>query len=201
MSECFERTCALCNRPFRTIYPTKVYCSRRCRVLRGRRASYAKVFPDRNCELCGATFKPKADNHRVCTKACKKVFYKRPLAEDGICSATIGAISELMIAADLLKAGWAVFRAVSPACLFDLVALKDGQSRLLEVRTGFRHKNGKIEFNRAGRSSGLDFEFAVWIQNTREVVFIPFCAAPPLLRTHADAPGSGETTGGDQDAS
>lgn len=50
---------------------------------------------------------------------------------------TIGAISELVISADLLRRGFAVFRAVSPSCSCDLAVLKDGKLFRVEVTTGY----------------------------------------------------------------
>src|SRR5581483_12433385 len=51
-------------------------------------------------------------------------------------SGETGAVSELLACADLLRRGYAAFRAVSPACRCDLVAMKDGQCWRVEVRTG-----------------------------------------------------------------
>jgi hypothetical protein len=50
--------------------------------------------------------------------------------------ATLGAVSELRVASDLLARGYDVFRAVSPVCSCDLVALKNGNLHRVEVRTG-----------------------------------------------------------------
>ncbi len=49
---------------------------------------------------------------------------------------TNGAASELIASVDLLKRGYAVFRAVSPHCPCDLVAMRDGVCLRVEVRTG-----------------------------------------------------------------
>jgi hypothetical protein len=56
----------------------------------------------------------------------------------GLASATVGALGELLVAADLLIRGYEVFRAISPSCSCDLAILKDGKLLRVEVRTGYR---------------------------------------------------------------
>ena len=58
----------------------------------------------------------------------------------GIPTGTVGAMAELIVSIDLMKKGFSVFRAMSPACNFDLVALKDEILYSFEVRTGYRNK-------------------------------------------------------------
>lgn len=52
-----------------------------------------------------------------------------------ISRANMGTLSELVISADLLARGYHVFRAVSPACPFDLVIYKNGRLQRVEVKT------------------------------------------------------------------
>lgn len=61
-----------------------------------------------------------------------------------IAPSTIGAIGELLVAADLLRKGLDVFRAVSPSCPCDFVAHHEGQLYAIEVRTLRRNKNGSF---------------------------------------------------------
>jgi len=57
---------------------------------------------------------------------------------------TVGAISELKVAVDLLSIGYHVFRAESSGCPCDLIALKNGKLFTIEVRTIVRNENGTI---------------------------------------------------------
>lgn len=58
---------------------------------------------------------------------------------------TIGALSELHVVNDLLIRGFYVFRAVSPSCVCDLVAVhKSGECFRVEVKTGTTDASGKI---------------------------------------------------------
>lgn len=59
---------------------------------------------------------------------------------------TVGAIGEFLVGCDLMKFGATVFRAMSPASECDLVAIKDGIIRRVEVRTGYRGVRGGISF-------------------------------------------------------
>jgi hypothetical protein len=77
----------------------------------------------------------------------------------------------LAVAIDLMTAGWAVFRALSPACFCDLIATKDGVTRYLEVRTGHRGNHGKPVFSKYARPGAT--EFAVYLAASREVVYLP----------------------------
>lgn len=59
-----------------------------------------------------------------------------------------GAISELLVAADLLERGYEVFRAVSQSCSCDLVATKPNVFLSIEVRTGKRLLHGNLNHSR-----------------------------------------------------
>lgn len=61
----------------------------------------------------------------------------------------IGAIGELIIAADLLSKGFEVHRALSAGAKFDLIALKGDQILKVQVRTG-RYVNGKLFYSTKG---------------------------------------------------
>ncbi len=70
---------------------------------------------------------------KYCSDTCRHVSNNGPSLP--ISSGTMGAISELIAAADLMVRGYEVFRAVSQACSADLAILKDGRLVLIEVRT------------------------------------------------------------------
>jgi len=53
-------------------------------------------------------------------------------------------MSELLACADLIRKGYEVFRSVSQAATCDILALKDGKTYRVEVKTAYRLKNGKI---------------------------------------------------------
>ena len=58
-------------------------------------------------------------------------------------------MAELVIAADLMQKGYDVFRALSPHCFCDLLAVKAGRTIRVEVRTGYRSTTAsKLNFSR-----------------------------------------------------
>jgi predicted AAA+ superfamily ATPase len=57
----------------------------------------------------------------------------------GVSNDTAGAISEMVAAADLMRKGYEVFRAVNPGSPCDLIAMKDGWFLRIQVRTTAYH--------------------------------------------------------------
>jgi Holliday junction resolvase-like predicted endonuclease len=56
----------------------------------------------------------------------------------------VGAMAELLVASDLLRQGYQVFRACSPHATCDLVAMKDRSMIRVEVRTALMRKDGTL---------------------------------------------------------
>lgn len=77
----------------------------------------------------------------------------------GLASGTVGAISEMRAAIDLMGQGFEVFRALSPSCSCDLAVLKNGAVVRVEVRTGLVLTDGSLtaylRANEAGRADVL----------------------------------------------
>lgn len=88
---------------------------------------------------------------KYCSHKCQSEYYKMLYASHngnafvGIPTGTVGAINELRVSVDLLTKGYHVFRALSPACLCDLVLL-EGRAFRVEVTTGHRNREGKIQY-------------------------------------------------------
>lgn len=93
------------------------------------------------CHRCKVNFKANTSARKYCSAQCR-LDKKRELTAKfngrvgGITTGTIGAISELMACADLMKNGYEVFRAMSPSSNSDVIGIKDGIVHLYEVRTG-----------------------------------------------------------------
>jgi hypothetical protein len=107
------------------------------------------------CVNCGGEI----PGHRVrrtkgaakwCDPSCANEYRKKLYAGQNtiwnIASGTVGAINELRVSVDLLVKGYAVFRALSPACPCDLVVLYDGRVFRVEVTTGHRSVGGNIQY-------------------------------------------------------
>jgi hypothetical protein len=96
------------------------------------------------CEECGCNYETYQAFSRYCGQRCKgKANYKssgRSVHGDNkLPSATVGAMSEIFVSAELMKKGYAVFRALSPSCFCDLIAIKNNQTLRIEARTGYKN--------------------------------------------------------------
>lgn len=117
------------------------------------------------CEQCSKEFESPFKRAKVCSSECRKTRFNNKtgrLADKSISTGTVGAMSEMVVAVDLMKRGYSVFRALSQSCLCDLVAYKDGKSLLIEVRTGYEQDNGKMFFPTNVRDKGRQDIFGVY---------------------------------------
>jgi hypothetical protein len=111
---------------------------------------------------------------RFCSKKCRGRAYRAKHEERSVILAsvptgTIGAIAELVVAADLLRKGYEVFRAQSPSCSCDLVILKDDKLLRVEVRTGYRLTSG-LSWPKKNFRADI---FAVVVHSTNAIYYEP----------------------------
>jgi len=88
-----------------------------------------------------------------------------------VSKATTGAVSELVVAADLLRKGYEVFRAMSPACSCDLLINKNGSMKRIEVRSGYRTQDGMARCSFQPRDRGRSDILAIVLNGTGGVVY------------------------------
>lgn len=104
----------------------------------------------RSCLRCDALFSTGRQTQVYCSLDCRNTVTRNAWRElnppSGLATATTGAISELVIAVDLMKSGYSVFRALSPACHCDLAVLRDGKLCRVEVKTAYLSATGKITY-------------------------------------------------------
>lgn len=98
----------------------------------------------RNCERCGTPIPSERSGSRVrfCSNRCRSQSYQKEVGilGLGLPKGATGAISELLVSADLLRRSYEVFRSVSAHCSCDLAILKEGKLLKVEVTTGYRNK-------------------------------------------------------------
>jgi len=95
----------------------------------------------RNCKYCGKEV-PETRNSQA--QYCNNVCYKAKRQADdhtettlmGLPSGTVGALHELVVAELLIRKGYHVFRAMSPACPCDLMIFNNTGLYRVEVTTG-----------------------------------------------------------------
>ena len=92
---------------------------------------------------------------------------------------SVGAVSEMLAAADLLKNGYSVFRAISQACYCDLIAIKGNEEWHIEVRTGYRSLNGTLNFPKHIR--GKVNLLCICDRNTFEIHYLTLDMVPVEL--------------------
>jgi predicted nucleic acid-binding Zn ribbon protein len=131
--------------PHRARYHAK-YCSDRCsreaeREKYQRKSKYHKKprkNPKFTCAICGKVSQGRT-GQKYCSKECRMKVATQPLWPF-LSTGTVGAINELKVACDLFTKGYEVFRALSPSCSCDLIALKNGVASKIEVRTATKYK-------------------------------------------------------------
>lgn len=127
------------------------------------------------CEGCKKVKTSKLKWQKCCSNECRKTHYNNISGRSatvliGLPTATVGAVSEMAVAMDLLKNGHAVFRALSGSCFCDLVSYKDSKIYKIEVRTGFINKSSEnLSFPR-NISPDAD-TFAIYERNSGKISY------------------------------
>ena len=98
----------------------------------------------KKCTVCSATFTHQSAQALTCSYDCRKKReadrYRKhnPPQLVPLSTGTVGALSELKAAVNLLAKGYEVFRAMSPAASCDLAILRNGTVLRIEVKTGHK---------------------------------------------------------------
>ena len=93
---------------------------------------------------------------------------------------TVGAIAEILVAADLLKKGYAVFRALSMSCFCDVIAIKEKRIFRMEIRTGYPSMTSDaIRFSRDTHGE-IDC-FGVYVGKRDEIFYFDATGSPIYL--------------------
>ena len=125
------------------------------------------------CFVCEKDFGHNHPNAKFCSKECLGNYnnsrHRKRVVGEKLPTGTVGAISELIISANLMSYGYSVFRALSPSCYCDIIASKDGETHHIEVRTGYKSSEGKWYF--PTKRSGTVDVFGVVERNTLEIVY------------------------------
>ena len=100
------------------------------------------------CVVCNKSGQGRL-GRRYCSNECRDKWNNRRSQYNGLATATVGAIQELRVAADLLKKGYEVFRALSPSCSCDLLIKKNNRSVGVEVRTAYQRKDGHLYYTKS----------------------------------------------------
>lgn len=120
------------------------FCASRFRQLHPKEPKTLK-----RCQTCN---KPMTHNRKYCGKLCRPAKQIARLAEISV--STVGAVSELTVAIQLMNQGFEVYRNLSPNGSADLVIIRNGVNRSIEVRTS-NTINGKAYCSKVNRANIL----------------------------------------------
>lgn len=129
------------------------YCSNKCAqaAWRSRAGCLKHIGICPVCEKSFSYFAKSPKDRKYCSRTCSRtanIAYlqtRRPNTSK-LPTGTVGAISELIVSADLLRRGFEVFRALSQSCSCDLAILHESKLIRVEVRTASRSSAGKLMF-------------------------------------------------------
>lgn len=92
-----------------------------------------------------------------------------------ICGSTKGAISELVASSFLMTKGYDVFRALSPSCYCDIVAIKGTYKYEIDVKSGYSNLSQKLSFPKSHKRTGnVPDLYAVVERSNGKVFFVDF---------------------------
>ena len=132
----------------------------------------------RECKQCGAPLIRKNKSAVYCSIKCRQKFYSNLYSgrniKHNIPAGSVGAMHELLVAADLLKNGFNVFRAVSPCSPGDLAILREKQLLIVEVTTGTRTSTGALMY--PPHTKGTHDIIAI-VEYSGKITYIPDCLA------------------------
>lgn len=164
-----EKLCVVCGAKYVARNLTRKYCSTKCEYsVRYKR----KLYEPKPCPVCGTQFTQRNNTQKYCSEACANSVYRinRYRFDRSIPTATVGAIGELYVSLWLMRNGWDVYRALSPAASCDIAAIKEGRLYRFEVRTGHRNKARLVCYPKKSiRAENI----VVVIYPEPELVFIP----------------------------
>lgn len=148
------------------------------------------------CIVCGVGLseKQKRRKGKLCSDKCRTQRGKdiwiaqRDAIGEGwrykVPCGTVGAIHELVVSVALMKEGWHVFRALSPACPCDLLIARKGETPLrIEITTGFRGPAGNVTHPKGKVLNGplpRAFDHIAVVLGQNEIIWLP---GPPPAAT------------------
>lgn len=139
--------------------------------------TYTKKIHSKVCKKCNKPFETGFKMAFYCSRKCQKENYneeyKRTSSYPNLSTGTVGALTELFIATYFLERGYEVYRALSPSCGADIVICKDGITKRLECRTGYRTNKTKRIVYPTNTKHEVDL-FAVYIAHDKDIIlFLP----------------------------
>ena len=115
------------------------------------------------CFVCGDRLSEKRIQKKAsycsdkCSKIAQKIRWENVQDIDDnfpkISRSTSGAMRELLVCSSLMKHGFSVFRAMSPACSCDILAMKEDEIYRIECTTGYKNLSGGWSWSQHNNSN------------------------------------------------
>lgn len=125
-----------------------------------------------NCKRCDVEFSGRFKTALYCTDSCKRQAYaeRTGTAGLGLPRGTVGTISEMRIATDLLSKGFYTFRSLSPNSPCDFIAMKGNTTLRIEVVTGHKSKLRPGTLCKDNKSNSYTFDIMASISNDGSII-------------------------------
>ena len=157
--------CKSCGKNFLPRSCKHEYCTAECRnVFYGIKGG--KIGDERECVHCKDKFKSRSVKQIFCSHECYR-YYKGHVPE--MESNHFGRMCEIAVIENLMYKGFHVFDSVSPACPFDLVAMKENKLYKIEVKAALRSHKGDL-YNNFPENGSPDI-LAIYIHYLDSVVY------------------------------
>ena len=121
----------------------------------------------------------KGKHAKFCSRECCALFSKEKYRERtgrsgwaDISRGKSGAVSELVVSADLLTRGYEVFRAVAQDGSCDIVVLKDGSILRIEIRSGYKTDDGTVKAT-ANKLNPSKYDVLAIVTAGRDITYVP----------------------------
>ncbi len=115
------------------------------------------------CPTCSTPLSPaRLRRHAIyCSSRCAKSAETRRHSHERVSyntsTGSTGALSEMLVCAEMLRRGYHVFRSISPSCPCDLILMRDGRLIRAEVKSGTVYKKtGRIAYSKPRNGSAHD---------------------------------------------
>lgn len=123
------------------------------------------------CFTCGKTFQNRQKHTKFCSDKCRKedfMIRTGRFAQTDLSSNIVGAISEYVVASELMSLGYEVFKAMATNAFCDLIACSPEKNYRIEVKTGYVSTTGKVTFPKSDKKIDV---YGVYIRAPREIRF------------------------------
>lgn len=136
-------------------------------------------MPHNICTVCKTEFDHRFDDVKYCSQKCKKQHHNYPSRQVNkksysVSPAIQGTISEVLACNYYLRNGWEVYRNISAFGSNDLIIMRNGEIKKIEVRTGILYKNGKIYYpNKIHNYKNKPDEFCVFVAAQERIYVFP----------------------------